>query len=693
MKKNLKVMRAPSANPVALLVLAASCGSVSAQLQLPNVEVSGERSRVPTTRVTQDIEAAPASTTVLDRKDLDRLSIASYGDMFRNVTGVFVNDYGQGLVSYEIKMRGFASGHGRDIAFSLDGVPLNITGSQHTNGLADLALVIAETVDRVEIVRGPFSATAGNHAVAGSVNFFTDRNTRSQVKVDVDSFGRVGVLPVYSGELGPGRLLMALDATKGKGYTEQSELRRTNLFVRYGLAVGAGLASVRLQHYDADADAPGYLNLGRIQSGLIGPRSAVSPGPGDAKKQTNLVLNYRSDDAEGKTGIASGWSATAYAVRDDRRRWANYDPNTPVGTAPDLESERDKLDQKGLDVRKATAFGEAAQLLVGMQFNDEKVDALLFFADANRQSVGDASVAAQRDVNTRTTALFADFQLSPVRALKLQAGLRWDHINFDVALKPLDDAFGGPGGNRFSNTKSQLSPKLGVAWAIVEGDAPIELFANAARGLKSPYTYRDFNRLPDSNITPLTSYEVGLHGGTAATNWRASVWQTKQEKEALFNASNQFLGNQRTNRNGFDLEGRLALSQDLRLSANYSRVRARVLGQGNNDRITGVPDWTAGVGVEGLLPSVVGRVEWSLNDTIVGPQPLLADDSASTQSYHRIGARVALTPVALPSAKFALAVTHYTRPYEETRFDAGGGEFGVAPKPRWKAMVTAQYTF
>jgi outer membrane receptor protein involved in Fe transport len=613
--------------------------------------------------------------------------------MFRAVTGMMVNDYGQGLVAYEVKMRGFASGHGRDIAFTLDGVPLNISGSSHTNGYADLAQIIPETVNRIEIVRGPFSVTAGNHAVAGSVNFYTDRATRSQVKLDVDSFGRVRVLPVVSGDVGPGQLLMALDATKGKGYTEQSDLRRTNVFVRYGVGIGAGQASVRLQHYDAEADAPGYLNLGRIQSGIVSPRDALSPGPGDSKRQSNLVLNYRSDDADGKTGLGSGWAASLYAVRDDRRRGANYDANTPLGTAPDLETERDKLEQKGIDLRKATAFGESVQLLLGTQFNDEQVDAIVFFTDANRVPRGDASVATQRSLSTRSTALFADVQASPIRSLKLQAGLRWDRIAFGVDLKPLDDAFDGPSGNRIRNTKSQVSPKLGVAWGIVEGASPVELFANAARSLKSPYAYREFNRLADTNITPLTSFELGLQGGNAAINWRAALWQTKQEKEALFNSANQFIGNQRTNRDGFDVEGRFALSKGLRLTANFSKVKARVLGQGGNDRIPSVPDWTAGAGVEGVLPTGIGLVEWSLLDAIVGPQPLLADNSAHTKSFHRITARTAITPVAWPRANLALALTHYTRPYEEQQFDAGGGQFGTAPKPRWKAMATAQYMF
>jgi outer membrane receptor protein involved in Fe transport len=699
--KNLRTHRTPSAHAVLIFVIgthglpghAQQAAQTPPVQMLQNVEIVGERTRVPITRVTQDIEAAPASTTVLDRRDLDRLSISTYGDMFRNVTGVSVIDYGQGLVAYEIKMRGFASGHGRDIAFTLDGVPLNISGSSHTNGYADLAQVIAETVNRVEIVRGPFSATAGNHAVAGSVNFYTDRDTRSQVKVDVDSFGRTRVLPVYSGDAGPGRLLMALDTTQGKGHTEQSDLQRTNVFVRYGLGLGAGQASVRLQHYDADADAPGYLNLARIQSGAVSPRAALSPGIGDAKTQTNVVLNYRSDDADGKTGVGSGWSASLYAVRDDRRRWANYDPNTPVGAAPDLESERDRLNQRGLDIRKATALGDTAQVLVGAQVNDEQIDAMVFFADSNRRPLGDAAVVTQRDLSTRSTALFADFQLSPVPSLKLQAGLRWDQIAFGIDLQPLDDAFGGPSGDRIRNTKRQVSPKLGLAWAIVEGSMPVELFANAARGLKSPYAYREFDRLAQTNITPLTSVELGLQGGDAASHWRAAVWQTRQDKEALFDGANQFIGNQRTNRDGFDIEARLALADELRLMANYSGVRARVLGQGSSDRIPSVPEWTAGIGLEGTVPTGAGRVEWSLNDTLVGPQPLLADNSARTQSYQRITGRAALTPAACSGAKVALALTHYTRPYEEQQFDAGNGQFGTAPKPRWQAMISAQYAF
>lgn len=113
--------------PVAVLAQ-----TVAPQTQtLPGVDVTGTSVAPPLTRVTEDIGAAPASVTILGRKELDQKSITTYGDVFRGVTGVYVNEYGQGLVAYEFKFRGFTSGHGRDVAGFLDGVPLNITGS-HT---------------------------------------------------------------------------------------------------------------------------------------------------------------------------------------------------------------------------------------------------------------------------------------------------------------------------------------------------------------------------------------------------------------------------------------------------------------------------------------------------------------------------------------------------------------------------------
>jgi outer membrane receptor protein involved in Fe transport len=688
-KKTLALMPCASA---ALAFMVLICSPSRAQTELPPVTVEGEKiPYVPASTISQDIAAAPASTTVLTSQDLERQSISTYGDIFRSVPGVFVNDYGQGTVAYEIKMRGFISAHGSDIAFFLDGVPLNISGSSHKNGYMDLSTLIPETISRVDIVRGPFSVTAGNHAVAGSVNIHTDLAVPSLVKVDIDNFGRTRVLPMLSRDVGDGNLLMAADVAKGSGYADNSNLDRENLLARYSLPIGEGKLSARLQYYDAKADAPGYLNLARIESGLIAADSSLSKGNGDQKRQKDVVLNYRSNDEEGHSGWGSGWTATTYIVADTRWRWFNYNIDTPIGTNPPLEMEHDDTNQFGLDVRKATMLNESTQLMLGTQLNNEKVDGLVYdFTDYQRQLLA-KDWALQRTLTTRSFSVFEDLQWNPVHSLKVQTGLRWDHIDLKSQLGALDNLYNASGGNSFDTIKTQLSPKLGFAWTLLEAPSPLDIFANAARGLKTPYAFAA-GQVADKKISSLDSYELGVRGGDQRANWRSSVWRTVQNSEALFDGGGNYLSTQKTNRNGFDLDGHVALTADIRLSANFSRVYARVANSAKDHIIT-VPDWTAGVGIDGTLPTSVGKVEWSLFDTIIGPQPLYVDNSKKTHSFDRVTARGEIAPYGWKGTKFALSTTYYSRQFDEMQFDAGNGEFGTAPKPRWTMLFSAQYAF
>jgi outer membrane receptor protein involved in Fe transport len=689
------------------------------QVRLPEVTVTAPMQRPPVTQVTEDVEAAPASVTVLSREDLDRKTIATYGDIFRALPGIFVNEYGQGLVAYEIKLRGFSSSHGRDVAFFLDGMPLNVTGSQHTSGYADLAQLIPELINRVEIVRGPFSVLAGNHAVAGSVQFSTDASPSTLAKFQVDNFGRVRALPIYNTPLGPGRLLLALDGTIGPSYTKQSDLWRLNLFTRYSMPLGDGLASLRFQAYEADADAPGYLDLARIRSGQISLRDALSQGIGDAKSQQNLVFNYRSNDLEGASGWGSGWFASVYANNDIRKRWSNFDLATPIGSAVPLNQERDHLHQLGFDIRKTTSFatfGLPSQFLASVQYNRERVQARNFLTGADRKPLNPSPanpnvVNVDRDVDTDTQSLYAQYQVQPFSRLKLTAGLRYDRLEFDVALKP-DDATFGPAvaagvGPSISSTPSQWSPKLGAGVALYQGrHFGVELYANYARGLKSPYPFSDFfanlatttpgaaSTVPDLSISSVRSYEAGLQGGAKddSVRWRVSAWNTRQDKEAGRNAAGIFSSFLRTDRDGIDLDGSVLVGPATRLFANYSRVWARSLEPTipGADRLPNVPEYIATLGLLSLLTFDAHRFDLSAAGTLIGPQPLTPDNSLRAGSYFRYIGRVAYSHASWKGASTFLSLIGYNKQLEETQFDFGGGVIGVSPRPRVQVIAGVQ---
>lgn len=695
-----------------LMVLGAPL-AVTAQTELPRVDITGTATP-PLTRVTEDIAASPANVTVLGRKELDAKTISTYGDIFRGLTGVYVNEYGQGLIAYEIKFRGFPSGHGRDVAEFLDGVPLNVTGSQHTNGYADLAQLIPELVDRVEVVRGPFSVYAGNHAVAGSVQMYTDRAVPSSFKASVDSFGRTRVLPIYSTGIGPGTLLLAVDATKGSGYTKQSDIERLNVFARYAFNVAGGTAAFRLQSYNAIAEAPGYLDLARIRSGEIDRRDALTRGLGDAKHQQNAVFNYRSDDADGRSGLGSGWIGSVYAVRDRRERYTDFDISLPSGSSGPIGAERDRLHQAGLDLRKITSFAWGAmpsQLAVGVQYNRESIAALNFTSDADRHQLPPSAalpdaVGVDRSVLTTTRSLYTQLQVQPVPALKLTAGLRYDHLDFDVRLHPADDTY-APAvasglGPKVDTSGSRLSPKLGAGLQVLDtGASTADLYANYATGLKSPYAFSDFfsnitasSSVPDLSLSKLRSVEVGAQGGAkdGAFRWRLGVWDTRQTNEGQRNDAGLFQAFGTTTRRGFDLEGSVVVAAATRVYANYSGVRARSLtAPAGQDFLPNVPERIGTLGVQSVFAAGPHRIEYSLEDSLVGPQSLTTDNVSRGRSYNRLTARAAYTNPQFKGATGYLTLIGYDRPLEETQFDFGNGAVGVSPRPRFQAIVGVQF--
>ena len=88
-----------------------------------------------------------------------------------------VASYGQGAIGYGLAMRGYPnSEHGRDIAYFIDGVPVNEISSIHTPNYADLNVLIPETVKSIEVIRGPFSVEAGDFNLGGAV-FITTKSS------------------------------------------------------------------------------------------------------------------------------------------------------------------------------------------------------------------------------------------------------------------------------------------------------------------------------------------------------------------------------------------------------------------------------------------------------------------------------------------------------------------------------------
>ena len=76
--------------------------------------------------------------------------------------------------------RGFDSDHGTDFAVFIDGIPVNMVSHAHGQGYADLHWLIPETIERVEIYKGPYFPQLGDFATSGAMNIITKKTRQRQ---------------------------------------------------------------------------------------------------------------------------------------------------------------------------------------------------------------------------------------------------------------------------------------------------------------------------------------------------------------------------------------------------------------------------------------------------------------------------------------------------------------------------------
>lgn len=92
-------------------------------------------------------------------------------DMLFMVPGLFIAQHQGGGKAEQIFLCGFDCDHGTDVSVNVDGMPVNMPTHAHGQGYADLHFLISETVEEMEVSKGPYLANIGDFYTAGAVNF------------------------------------------------------------------------------------------------------------------------------------------------------------------------------------------------------------------------------------------------------------------------------------------------------------------------------------------------------------------------------------------------------------------------------------------------------------------------------------------------------------------------------------------
>ncbi|WP_096704136.1 TonB-dependent receptor [Magnetospirillum sp. 15-1] len=606
-------------------LLAPATGALAEDEVLDTVVVSDKAGRSAKSTISSSPESLPASVTVMTAEEIERRPVSHYTDLFRPVAGMTIARFQPGGLAVGMAMRGYSNGnHGRELARVVDGMPLSTVGNI---GSADLNWIMPEMIERVEVIRGPFSAEYGEDALGGAINMTSKRTEASPMlglsggsfdtKRGMASFSREGVsLP---GGLVP---YVAAEVFHTEGWQNNSAYLRQNGFAKLSKDLEGGTLSVRVQASEGDWGAPNYFPIAAYRNGTVSERAAVGSTDGGLSGMRMAVINWKPADMD------DGWTVNAYAYNNEFIRYATtYTTGQQVRTT-------DRRAVGGGTVKR-TWSGELAgmpgQMLVGGDLRHDDAST----AKANSQARQFQSWQYDVDYDRTLLAGFTQGQLKPLTWVKLTLGGRYDQAWFDIdnRLSPASSA---------TQETGAFSPKAGITVTPLAG---LDLFFNHGRGFRMPNVPDELRTNSRMKAQKVTSQETGIQVELPMDSTvRATVWHTTQDSEIRsVGGIYQNLG--ASQRDGVDLEARthLVRNQDdmLGLYAAATRVAAKLIDRAPSTKVTDVPDYIITVGAEGRHAFDDGdHLSGSFNIQVNGRKYGADDASIRTKPYEVVQSRL-----------------------------------------------------
>lgn len=272
--------------------------------ELPEVEVAGKRPQPPST--------TPASISVITADEIARLGVLSVADALRILPEVRIKDSGGPGSLTTVSIRGSTS---TQVLILLDGVPLN----RPDQASVDLSTLPIQNVERIEVLRGPFSAIYGSPALGGVINIVTRSAPLTLLSSRIGSFGLAGNVVSLGGQEGGLTYLLQGILNSSAGFAPDTGFSNftTMAKLRWQTADDASV-SLTLNRFWHTVGAPGPLPFQDLQALTwegrtlvdLSWRSGRPDGPGA------LLRLYVLDD-----GVNFASPGSAFQSEDTANLW------------------------------------------------------------------------------------------------------------------------------------------------------------------------------------------------------------------------------------------------------------------------------------------------------------------------------------------------------------------------------------
>lgn len=569
---------------------------------------------------------AASSQDIRDR-DLKLRPISDPSDIVKVTPGLYTGQHAGGGKANQYFLRGFDADHGTDIAFWLDGMPINMVSHAHGQGYTDLHFIIPELIERVQVNKGPYFTEYGDFATAGAVRMETRSLVdESQSAVEGGSFGHYRAMQILANNTSRFKPVMAAEIAGQNGpFDNPEKLQRYNLFFRSSLwDEPQSRLTLSLMSYGSGWHGSGQIPLREVLAGRLDRFGSIDPSEGGNSQRHSLSLQYRSEPRPNEE-----WTASAYAIQYRLALFSNFTFNLNDPVNGDQIEQDDQRWITGFNSAyrfNREALGRTWSTTFGIQSRNDQIHNELNH-DKDRQRLDQR---VNSDIREGSLAAYIQEDVHVLPSLRLVAGLRADYMGFDVEDK-LNVSPSTATNQSGTQQASLLSPKANLIWSPRKG---WDLFLNYGEGFHSNDARGIVQRV--DSVTPLTKAR-GYELGTRAELWRrwnvaVSLWRLDLDSEIVWSGDEGTTETSgATRRYGIDAELRGQLLPWLWTDFDITRSKARfVSNAGNGDAVALAPTTTMSAGLSAQHSS---GFFGSFRADHIAERPAIEDESLKAEGF------------------------------------------------------------
>ena len=599
-----------------------------------------------------------ASQTMASGEELNARPVMRPGEVLEAVPGLIVTQHsGEGKAN-QYFLRGYNLDHGTDMAIWVDDVPVNMRTHAHGQGYADLNWLMPETINSLDIRKGPYFADEGDFASAGNLHIgLIDSVPKAVAQITSGSFGYQRIFGMDSAKAGDGTVLVAGEAGTYNGpWVNPDDMHKYNGLVRYTQGTALDGLSITAMAYSNKWNSTDQVPQRAIASGQIGLYGSEDPSDGGNTDRFALSARIAGTDDSGS------WKANAFAVKSELdlfNDFTYYLDNPAFGDQFHQHDDRIMTGGNAARTLNGSLVGLPMETTFGVQTRYDDIALALtdtfqrsFLANVRSDKVGEGSIGIYAENTVRWTEW-----------LRTTVGLRGDYYQAHV-----DSIFDA--NNSGTVSAAIASPKFTV---VIGPFNKTEFFAGAGEGMHSndargaTITEDPTDPATRLSASPLLVRTRGVETGVRTRivpglDSSLSLFMLDQDSEIVFNGDagdtsasrpSQRYGMEWTNRyrplSWIDVDADLALtharfvgfdSEQAALYASLAGFPQAQIGNAPGNYIANAPAMVASAGITlGEKTGPFGTLRWRY----LGSSPLTEDNafrSPATSIFNgRIGYR------------------------------------------------------